>query len=113
MQIIYPTLQLVALCVIPESPRWLVSKGRKGEALAMLTRYHGNGDRQAKVVQEQFYQICSSIDAEAGLKAASQWSSFLKTKGDTHRLAICILLGFMQEWTGNGTDHSFLQLIRF
>lgn len=105
MQIIYPTLQLVAVCVIPESPRWLVSKGRKGQALAMLTRYHGNGDREDQVVQEQYDQICSSINAEADLKSASQWSAFFKTKGDAHRLAICILLGFMQEWTGNGKNH--------
>ena len=102
MQILYPTLQLVALCIIPESPRWLVSKGRKGQALAMLTRYHGNGDRENIVVQEQYDQICSSINAEVDSKSASKWSAFLKTKGDAHRLAICILLGFMQEWTGNG-----------
>jgi len=101
-QIFYPLFQLTGLFFVPESPRWLVAKGRKAEALAILTRYHANGNPGDKLVQDEFDQICSSISAEADMRAASRWSTFFKTKGDLHRLAICILLGFMQEWTGNG-----------
>ena len=104
MQIFYPLIQLVALCLMPESPRWLVSKSRKGEAMAMLTRYHGNGDPCNKLVEEEFDQICCSIDTEADLKSSSGWRAFLRSRGDMHRLSICILLGFMQEWTGNGME---------
>lgn len=108
MQILYPIFQLVGLFIVPESPRWLVSKDRTGEAKAMLTRYHGNGDPHSALVQEEFDQICSSIRAEADLKSSSGWSAFLRTRGDMHRLSICILLGFMQEWTGNGMCHRSL-----
>lgn len=86
-----------------------MSKNRKGEALEMLTRYHANGDVDDRLVQEEFDQICKSIEIEADQKSAARWTAFLKTKGDRHRLAICILLGFMQEWTGNGT--SFIDLL--
>jgi MFS family permease len=102
LQILYPSLQLVALFIIPESPRWLVSKNRQGEALAMLTRYHANGDMHDKLLQEEYDQICASIHAEADQKSASRWTAFFRSKGDIHRLSICILMGFMQEWTGNG-----------
>jgi hypothetical protein len=93
----------MGLFLVPESPRWLVAKDRKADALAMLARYHANGDPDDKLVRDEYDQICSSISAEADMQSASRWSTFLKTKGDLHRLAICILLGFMQEWTGNGT----------
>jgi hypothetical protein len=71
----------------------------------MLTRYHANGDVDDRLVQEEFDQICKNIEVEADLKSAARWTAFLKTKGDRHRLAICIVLGFMQEWTGNGTSY--------
>ncbi|KAJ5539422.1 hypothetical protein N7513_007754 [Penicillium frequentans] len=108
LQVLFPLFQLVGLFIIPESPRWLVSKDRKGEARAMLVRYHGNGDLSSALVQEEYDQICSSISAEADLKACSGWSAFLSSRGDVHRLSICILMGFMQEWTGNGVTSYYL-----
>lgn len=102
LQVFYPLFQLVGLFLIPESPRWLVANERKGEALAMLVRFHANGDPSDKLVRDEYDQICSSITAEADMGSASHWSAFFRSRGDLHRFTICVLLGFMQEWTGNG-----------
>ncbi|MFC3099235.1 sugar porter family MFS transporter [Alteraurantiacibacter palmitatis] len=42
---------LVALFFIPESPRYLVSRGRDAEALGVLTRIFGTDEAQRKVVE--------------------------------------------------------------
>ncbi|WP_295563507.1 sugar porter family MFS transporter [uncultured Sphingomonas sp.] len=44
-------IYLAALTVIPESPRFLVAKGREGEAKAVLTRLFGAGEAERKVVE--------------------------------------------------------------
>jgi SP family sugar:H+ symporter-like MFS transporter len=49
MQAIPSAVFLVLLLGIPESPRYLVVKGRREQALAVLTRLYGSAEAQAKV----------------------------------------------------------------
>jgi len=51
LQAIPAAIYLVALLVIPESPRFLVAKGREGEAHAVLTRLFGAAEADRKVVE--------------------------------------------------------------
>jgi sugar porter (SP) family MFS transporter len=105
---LFPAIQLIGLIWVPESPRWLVSKNRHQEALRILARYHANGDVDDQLVQFEYQEICSALELEKEVARSTGWSTFFATKGNRHRLLICVLVGFMIQWAGNGIVSYYL-----
>ena len=50
--------------LVQESPRYLVAQDRNEEALAMLAKYHGNGDENHPTVQFEYREIRETIKME-------------------------------------------------
>ncbi|KAI5238037.1 MFS sugar transporter-like protein [Aureobasidium subglaciale] len=103
-------IQLILSIWLPESPRWLISNDRREEAIQVLAKHHAGGDLSSPLVLFEVSEISAAINAE---KAQSQtkYSAFFKSAGNRHRLFVIIVLGIMQQASGNTLISYYLALI--
>lgn len=78
LQMVAPTVLLLGLYKLPESPRWLVMKDRGEEALAILKRLHSTGHAQSNEFAEtEYQQIHGQVEFDRH-HAATYWEIFTK-----------------------------------
>lgn len=103
-------IQLVFVWFVPESPRWLMAKGRTEEAHKVLAKVHANGDLDDEVVVLEMHEIKDTITLEKEFEGNS-WLQFIKTKGNRRRLIILLTLGLFSQWSGNGIASYYLNIV--
>ena len=110
LQILPSALQLSFIWFVPESPRFLISKDRHEEALAILIKYHAEGDASSVFVAAEYHQIRETIRRE---KESSRrpWAELVSTSVNRRRVFIAICVGTFSQWSGNGLVSYYLSKV--
>jgi sugar porter (SP) family MFS transporter len=111
LQGIPSAVQIALVLFAPESPRWLVSKGRNDQALKTLAYYHADGNDQDPLVQYEFEEIKAAIDFDRTVAANIGWKCFITSPGNRKRMRIIIAIAFFSQWSGNGLVSYYLNKV--
>lgn len=100
LQICPSLLQIATVFLLPESPRYLISKDRDDEAMSILIKYHAEGDASSLLIQAEITQIRETIHLE--MEAAKQsWFDLIRTAGMRRRVYVTIFVGLFTQLSGN------------
>ncbi|OJA10001.1 hypothetical protein AZE42_03823 [Rhizopogon vesiculosus] len=111
LQALPSVIQVLLIWFVPESPRWLVSKGKEERALQILAYYHAEGNAQDPLVVYEFEEIKAAIAFDRGIASNVGWLSLIKNPGNRKRIRIIVALAVFSQWSGNGLVSYYLNKV--
>ncbi|KAF4607581.1 major facilitator superfamily protein [Pleurotus pulmonarius] len=111
LQALPSVAQVCLVLFAPESPRWLLSKGKDDRALKTLAYYHADGNVNDPLVQYEYHEIKNAIEFDRTVAANVGWKALVSTPGNRKRMRIIIALAFFSQWSGNGLVSYYLNRV--
>jgi len=111
LQLVPSAFQMGFMAWCPESPRWLVSRDRGEEALAILKRYHGEGKDGEEFVRLEFALMQETLRVEREMASRWVWADVVRDAAMRRRFLIAAVVGFFTQWSGNGLLSFYMKKI--
>ncbi|KAK2796911.1 hypothetical protein FQN50_009370 [Emmonsiellopsis sp. PD_5] len=96
---------------LPESPRWLIAQDRTDDAINVLARYHGEGDRSHPMVILQLKEMQSQIATDASDKQWWDYRELYNSHSAKHRLICVIGMACFGQLSGNSLTSYYLPVM--
>ena len=94
---------MAGVLFLPESPRWLYTRGRQDEALSILARLHSrDNDINSPLIRYEIQEIEENISVEGADKRWYDFRPLVRTGADRYRFGLGIMVSCLGQLSGNG-----------
>ncbi|EDN96597.1 hypothetical protein SS1G_01523 [Sclerotinia sclerotiorum 1980 UF-70] len=102
LQMTFSGIVFVSVLFLPESPRWLIANDRHEEALDIMAKYHGEGDRDSPLVQLELREMIEEISKTGADKRWWDFRELFDSREVKYRTMLTCAIALFGQWTGNG-----------
>lgn len=90
------------MALLPESPRWLLGRGRREDTLKSLRFIAGkkHAEDGFKFIEEQYQEIAAMVEIDRNLPKTSWFSSFSPKRKIAYRTILGFALQMLAQLTG-------------
>ncbi|KAJ3190818.1 hypothetical protein HDU82_003812 [Entophlyctis luteolus] len=106
VQAVFSGIVLIGCFFIPESPRWLMSKGREEEARKFLVHYHGNDKEDHPIVEFTMNEMREALADEARSNSAS-YTALFTGRAMLYRSGLILAIAFFSQYAGSWLASGF------
>lgn len=113
LQGLLAVVQICLFWMVPESPRYLINKGKIEQAELILRKHHiGNSQNAADLdlVKFEMQEIQATLEMEK-ISSKTKYVDFFKTASNRKRLFLCMFVPTFMQLSGNGLVSYYLNLV--
>jgi Na+/melibiose symporter-like transporter len=94
--------------LLPESPRWLYTRGKQELARSHLVKLHGRGNPESEWVKLQLHEYEKHLEMDGSDKRWWDYRALFRNKASIYRLTCNCLVSLFGQWAGNSIVSYYL-----